>query len=83
MKGVTDMWYAFKNKRNGKFIHGTDFRYSPPRQRLTAPLRPSMFFTELQLETEIRRRHISLKQYEIVDVTELFKGNEKDEIHTV
>lgn len=83
MKGLTDMWYAFKNKRNGKYIHGTDFRCSPPRQRLTTPFRPPMFFTELQLETEIKRRHISLKQYEIVDVTDIFKENGKDEIHTL
>jgi hypothetical protein len=62
------MWYAFKNKSNGRYIHGTDFRCTPHRQRLSTDTRPPMLFNSVNLLTEIKHRNINLKTYEVVCV---------------
>jgi hypothetical protein len=71
------MWYAIKNKRNGRYIHGTDFRCDPRRQILSTDIRPPMLFNSLSLLTEIRHRGINLKTYKVVCVYGL-KEHEKE-----
>lgn len=62
------MWFAIRHKRTKNFIYGTDFSYSPCRQRLSDGKSPPMFFSELTLITEIYRREINLKNFEVVKI---------------
>ena len=59
--------YAIKHKETGRFITGTDFRYSPPRQIISDYHTP-MLFTGWNLLTEIKVRHINLKRYKVCTV---------------
>lgn len=63
------MFYAIKHKKSGKYIQGTDYNYSPPRQRMCeteddAPL----LLNEAVLDTNLKARRINLKLYEVVPV---------------
>lgn len=62
------IYYAIKNRKNGLFISGTDFRRSPPRQILQDRLHPPKLFHGAELLTEIQRRGINLKYYAVVTV---------------
>lgn len=62
------MWYAFKNIRNGRYIHGTDFRCKPHRQILSTDMIPPMLFNSIEIITEIKHRDINLKTYKVVRV---------------
>lgn len=62
------MWYAFKNRRNGKLIRGTDFRRSPPRQILADENLPPKLFNGYELLSEMRRRNINTKTYDVICV---------------
>ena len=62
------MYYAIRNKRTGKYISGTDFRYHPPHQILESAYRPPKLFTGHELLGEIEHRKINLNCYEVVAV---------------
>lgn len=62
------IYYAFKNRRNGKLISGTDFRTNPYRQILANEYRRPLILNKIQIETEMRSRNINLKTYKIVEV---------------
>lgn len=62
------MWYAFKNIRNGRYIHGTDFRCNPHRQILSTDTIPPMLFHPASISAEIQHRGINLKTYKVVCV---------------
>lgn len=59
--------YAVKHRATGKFITGTDFRYSHPRQ-IISDYRPPLLFTGYDLLHEIQRRNIHMKRYTVVRV---------------
>lgn len=59
--------YAIKNKANGRFITGTDFNYTPPRQIMSVYERP-LLLTGYELLSEIKRRHINLSRYKVCTV---------------
>lgn len=59
--------YAIKHKKYGRFITGTDFNYTPPRQ-LMGVYEPPMLFTVYEIQSEIKRRHINLRRYEVCEV---------------
>lgn len=68
------IYYAFKNRRNGKLISGTDFRNPKKyRQILSNEYRRPLLLCKHQLETEVKCREINLKTYKIVEVIEIFK----------
>lgn len=60
------MTYAISNKRTGRWIYGTDYRYSPPHQRTSKD--KALLFDDYKIANlafEIRR---CSKEYEIVPV---------------
>jgi hypothetical protein len=59
--------YAIKNKVNGRFITGTDFNYTPPRQLMGVYERP-LLLTQYELKDELKRRHINLRRYKVCTV---------------
>lgn len=59
--------YAFKNRRNGKYITGTDFRCYPYRQ-IMSDFRTPLLVTESDLEYQIKHRGINKKTYKSVEV---------------
>lgn len=61
-------YFVFKNRRNGRYISGTDFRTSPHQQILSNKDRPPKLFLECQLKGEMLYRGISEKTYKIVMV---------------
>lgn len=62
------MWFVFKNIRNGRYIHGTNFRCTPHRQILSTEMKPPMLFKGISLLNEINHRDINLKTYDVVCV---------------
>lgn len=62
-------YYVFKNRRNGKYISGTDFNAYPRKQILATPYRtPKLMSTEDEVECEIKRRGINPATYKVVKV---------------
>ena len=62
-------YYVFKNRRNGKYISGTDFRVNPYRQILATPYRtPKLMSNEREIEYEIHHRRINPATYKVVKV---------------
>jgi len=64
-------YYAIKRKKDGAFVSGTDFSYFPPHCRIADEWAPPLLIpkvTDSFIKTEIRRRKINLKRYEIVTV---------------
>ena len=62
-------YYVFRNRRNGKLIEGTDFKFNPPRQFLCDnEFSTPLMATETTLEREMKTRHISTKTYNVVEV---------------
>ena len=59
------MSYAIKNKRTGRFVYATDYRYSPPHQ-MTSNSRALIYsdFEAACMATKIRQ--CSMSYYEIV-----------------
>lgn len=60
--------YAIKHKESGRFVTGTNFRYSPPRQILSDYHAP-LLLTGYDLMSELQRRQVSMRYYEVVKVT--------------
>ena len=69
------IFYAIRNKKNGKYVTGTDYRHYPPRQILCEE-RPPKLFQDITVETEINCRKINLNRYEVVPVVIVEKGSE-------
>lgn len=61
-------YFAIRNKKDGRYLHGTDFRHYPPTQILESESCPPKLFSEIDIDSEIRRRHISLSKYDVVKV---------------
>lgn len=61
----TQTW-AIINKRTGKFVYGTDFRYSPRRQR-TSLYKAILYDFRFDAEVDFERRRCG-KDYKIVPV---------------
>ena len=68
------MSWAIVNKKNGKFVKGTDYRYNPPRQRLTLDA-PKLFDDLIFAELDFINRRCN-KNYKIVKV-KIVKEEEK------
>ena len=60
-------YYAIQRKADGMLITGTDFRYQIPRQLVELSL-PPLLFTGYTLETEVKRREINTKKYQVVTI---------------
>lgn len=60
--------YAIKHKENGRFVTGTDFNYSPPRQILSDYDSP-LLLTGDNVLNELKRRHVNLRTYKVCVVT--------------
>lgn len=70
--------YAIINKRTGKYLFGTDFRFSPPHQR-TSDERALTFENKEEAEIECRRRKCSA-QYKIIKIKiEIMEEEEEKE----
>lgn len=65
---TTMKYYIFKNRRNGNIVCGTDFNFSPPRQILCSYWDAPLIVPSTTLEYEVKRRHISTKTYNVVEV---------------
>ena len=63
-------YYAIQHKRTGRYVAGTDFSQADgkPRQILSDSLKPPKLFNGEELQIEIDRRRINLKEYGIVVV---------------
>ena len=59
--------YAIKHKKYGRFITGTDFNYSPPRQLMGA-YQPPLLLTQYELKDELKRRHVNKNRYQVCEV---------------
>lgn len=62
------MFYAIKHKISGNFIRGTDYNYSPPRQRICTPDDAPLLLSESVLDSNLKARRIDLKNFEVVPV---------------
>lgn len=59
-------YFAFRRKKDKKFVAGTDFNYSPPHSIFVDDYRPILLLTISDLHRERMRRQINLKYYDIV-----------------
>ena len=64
------IYYAIQNKATGRYISGTDFSCTDgkPRQIGSTALHPPLLLSGAELDTEIKRRGISLERYRVVAV---------------
>ena len=69
--------YAIRHKRTKKFVYGTDKRYNPFRQR-TSHKNALLFEYDFEVETAFLTRRMSKKNYEIVPVELVVKGEERE-----
>ena len=71
MKGNTNTCvlegYVIMNKRTGKFVSGTDYRYHPPHQITDSFHGVLLYGDKSQAENDFRYRQCGVN-YEIVDV---------------
>lgn len=63
-------YYAIQHKKTGQYIAGTDFNRADgkPRQIFSSALLPPKLFNGDELQHEIAKRHINLKNYRVVVV---------------
>lgn len=61
-----DQTWAIVNKRTGKFVYGTDYRYSPRRQR-TSAYKAILYDNRFSAEVDFENRECG-KDYKIVPV---------------
>lgn len=59
------IFYAIKNRRNGRYLSGTDFRSSPPRQILCDTYHPPRLFSGAEIVHELRHREVNMKTYKV------------------
>lgn len=71
MKVDTDIWafngWMIRNKKTGKFVSGTDYRYHPPHQITDSSRRVLLYGNKSQAENDFRYRQCGVN-YEIVGV---------------
>lgn len=60
------MSYAIKNKRTGRFVYATDYRYHPPHQ-MTSRYR-ALLFSDYESADMARKSRQCTSYYEIVPV---------------
>ena len=60
------MAWVIKNKRNGKWVYGTNFRITPHQQR-TSYNKAMMFEEEMDAISEMKHRQCG-KDYKVVEV---------------
>ena len=65
------MWFVVRRKKDGKYVSGTDYNYSPPHSILCSELKPPRLFNALELRTEIEAREINLDKYEVLQISEI------------
>ena len=76
-------YYAIQNKQTGRFVAGTDYRYSPRRQvyadedraPLLLPTDPRIYRADLEV------RNISLNRFNLVEI-EIGSGSESKKVDT-
>ena len=62
-------YYVFKNRRNGKYISGTNFNYDKYKQILADSYRPpKLMASDLEVEYEMIHRRINPATYKVVEV---------------
>lgn len=64
-------YYAIRRKKDKKLVSGSDFRYYPPHCIMADEYRPPLLIPAVKycfLTTEMLRRKINLKRYEIITV---------------
>ena len=61
-------YYAFKNRRNGKLLSGTDRSRFPYRQILSNEYRRPLLLCDLEIETAMLVRRINPATYKVVKV---------------
>lgn len=70
-------YFAIKRKKDGAFVSGSDFRYSPPHCIIADDYRsPLLIPCDMRnVETEMRRRKINRNRYRlvIVEIKEISK----------
>lgn len=59
--------FAIINRKTGKFVYGTDYRYNPPHQR-TSEEQLLTYETEEAAELDLRCRRASHSKYRIVKI---------------
>ncbi|HEM3710144.1 TPA: hypothetical protein U1D09_000265 [Streptococcus suis] len=59
--------FCIMNKRTGKFIYGTDYRYSPPHQR-TSDSQALTYSSKLKATLELEERGCG-REYVVVQVS--------------
>ena len=59
--------FAIRNKKDKRWVYGTDYRYSKPRQRCSHE-NVKIYSEMILAENEIALRQINMKNYEIVEV---------------
>ena len=60
--------YAFAHKQTGEYLTGSDFNYYPPRSRKSATLPPLLMATKAEATQQRKRRHLSYKTWQTVEV---------------
>lgn len=65
--------YAIRHRRSKKFVYGTDKRYPNFRQKLSHN-NALLFEYNFEVEAAFLIRHMSKKDYEIVEVEIVVKG---------
>lgn len=72
--------YAVKQKKSGRLISGTNYRFHPHRQILSDDFSPPLLFTGKQLLGELKHRTVSNRYYDVVvvEVREVKCGKWKD-----
>lgn len=69
-------YLAIRNKKTGRFVCGTDFNYSPPRQIYATEYRPPILLCcdSKIYSSELKRRGIRLKNFDLVKVWVVVEG---------
>lgn len=60
--------YAFVHRQTGEYLTGSDFNYYPPRSRKSATLPPLLMATKAEATQQRKRRHLSYKTWQMVEV---------------
>lgn len=61
-------FYGIRRKSDGKLITGTDFRVNR-RSQIVSSIAPPLIISALDLDREIKRRKVSKRYYEIVEIS--------------
>lgn len=59
--------FAIRSKRDKRWVYGTDYRYSKPKQRLSHE-NVKIYSERIHAKSDMILRQINMKNYEIVEV---------------